>query len=131
VLRKAIRGFGLAEVLVAIALFVFAFFSLLSVFTSSAHATKQAEERSCAVDLAERVLEDQRGLGFTGASSVNGTSNVTMQNNGSTAILTLVYAVTVTPVPAVSPTLKDILVNVSWTSDGLSHQTVLETAVAP
>ena len=121
------KGFGLAEILVATTVFVIAFFLLLGVLTSSATAIQQSQEEVLAVELADQIVESQRALPFSALASFSSHQDASYQSNGNNVILRLLYDVTVTSTPAVSPTYRDILVNVTWTSKGIARSLALET----
>ena len=121
------KGFGLAEILVATTVFVIAFFLLLGVLTSSATAIQQSQEEVLAVELADQIVESQRALPFSALASFSSHQDASYQSNGNNVTLRLLYDVTVTSTPAVSPTYRDILVNVTWTSMGIARSLALET----
>ena len=128
--RGRYRGFGLSEILVAIALFVTAITSLLAILTSSAHAVKQSQESVAAQNLAERLLEESRARPFDNIASYTGSHNAAASAQGNLAVISYTYGVTVTPLPnTTNPTMKNIAVRVDWVGDNIPRNVLLETAV--
>lgn len=133
--RKRLAGFGLPDLLISIALFSIAIVSLLSVFTLSAHAVQHSQENVAAQNLAERLLEEQRGLPFANVASKTGTHKALTTNRGSDVFIEFTYNVQVTSLPnTTNPNLKDVAVRVDWFgdsvgSDPVARSVTLETAV--
>lgn len=136
---RARRGFGLTEILIAIALFSTAFLYLLGTLTSSNHAIKQSSDRVCAQDLAERLLEDQKARPYANLADYQGQASATYTQHGKSVVLDFTYSVDVTDVVVSGTTrsMKNLAVSVSWTNRYTPSQqqkrrtVVLETAVAP
>ncbi|MBT9586118.1 hypothetical protein IV102_22445 [bacterium] len=131
------RGFGLAEILIAIALFSTAFLYLLSTLTLSNHAIKHSSDRVYAQDMAERVLELQRGKAYSALVDYQGLSQASYKQNGQTVILDFTYQVDVTEVDVAgtSRRVKNIAVRVDWinrympTEKARTRSVTMETAV--
>lgn len=138
-MRTRNRGFGLTEILIAIALFSTAFLYLLGTLTSSNHAIKHSADRMVAQDLAERIMEDNKSKPYASLSDYTGQASVQYTQNGTVVQLDFTYNVD-TSVVAVSGTsreMKNLAVTVSWINRYLAAQQrttrslTLETAVAP
>lgn len=133
------RGFGLTEILIAVALFSTAFLYLLATLTSSNHAIKQSSDRVCAQDLAERVLENQKASAYAALVDFQGQANATYTQHGRAVEVNFTYSVdtTVVTVPGTSREMKNVAVEVKWsnryapTQQARERKVVLETAVAP
>jgi len=133
------RGFGLTEILIAMALFSSAFLYLLSAMTLSNHAIKHASDRVYAADLAERLMEQQRSKTYATISSYQGQASVSYQQNGASVVLDFTYSVdaNVVTVPTTSRSLKNVVVQVNWvnrympTQRAQNRSVVMETAVSP
>jgi len=133
------RGFGLTEILIAVALFSSAFLYLLSTMTLSNHAIKHASDRVYAADLAERLMERQRAKDYATIASYQGQASVSYQQKGANVVLDFTYSVdsTVATVPGTSRSLKNLVVQVNWvnrympTQPSQSRSVVMETAVSP
>lgn len=117
---RARRGFGLTEILIAIALFSTAFLYLLGTLTASNHAIRQSGDILVAQDVAERVLEDYKGRTYaaTNSTAANATWDVSYNNNGNNVLLGFQYSVDVQEAPLAAPfaarKMKTITVNVEW-----------------
>ena len=131
------NGFGLTEVLIAVALFSTAFLYLLSTLTLSHHAIKHSSDRIYAQDLAEKVLEQVRGLPYANIGSIQGNSTASYNQNGQTTVLQFTYQVDTqeVTVTGTSRKLKNIVVRVNWvnrympTQQAQTRTITLETAV--
>jgi len=131
------KGFGLTEILIAVALFSTAFLYLLSTLTLSHHAIKHSSDRIYAQDLAEKVLEQVRGMPYASIGNLQGNSTASYNQNGQTAVLQFTYQVDTqeVTVSGTSRKLKNIVVNVQWVNRYLPTQQAqtrnirLETAV--
>lgn len=132
--RRRRPGFGLSELLVAIALFITGFVILLGVLTSSAHAVKHGQDRIYALQVAQQIVELWRSKKYSAVSvgTLSDTTAYRYRTNGQNITLTYLYSVDVTaPASAVSPPLKHVKVTVRYPTDSLRNGTVvLETAVA-
>lgn len=134
-----VQGFGLAEILIAIALFSTAFLYLMSSLTLSNHSLKHSADRIYAHDLAQRVLEDQKSLPYANLVDFQGVSSVRYNQNGQDTLLQYSYFVDVTEVPVASTgrTMKNLAVRVEWfnrympSEQSRTRSVLLETAVGP
>lgn len=134
---QARKGFGLSEILVAVAIFSTASLYLLSTVTLSHHAIKHSSDRIYAQDLAERVLEKQRSLPYNSVGNLQGTSNASYSQNGTTINLDFTYQVdsNEVTVSGTSRKMKNVAVTVSWvnrympTEKSRTRSLILETSV--
>lgn len=123
------RGFGLTEILIAVALFSTAILYLLGTLTASNHAIKQASDSVLAQDIAERVLENERGKPYASLANVAATSMSVQYYRPDDALpvtLTMTYQVDVTTQNVLSPAtanppntdtgrdMKRLRVTISW-----------------
>ncbi len=127
-------GFGLAELLVAIALFITGFVILLGVLTSSTHAVKHGQDRIYALQMAQQIVELWRSKKYAAVTvgTQSDSCEYRYRTSGQEVTLTYAYDVDVTvPNTTASPPLKHVRVTVEYPIDSSRNGTVsLETAVA-
>lgn len=133
------KGLFLAEILVAMALFISAFVTLLGVLTSGSVAIAQARDRVAGHTVAERILETVRSvyappntLGPAANISYGGTQQVPYQTRGTNVMLNYNYTVTISSFSIGGVhAWKDIHVSVRWKVSDIDRSVELETAVGP
>lgn len=99
------RGFTIVEVMVGTMILCIACFALMDLFPTSIQTLRKGQDMTCAVELAQQVLEQQRSTPF--AQIAVGTQQSNTVIDGST------YQVK-TVVSASSARLKVIVVTVTW-----------------
>lgn len=125
------RGVSLLEALVGLAIFSTVFVLMLSLFPIGANSVRLARETNLATQVAEVRLEQVRAETFDSIVAPPADSvTLTTVNDGHASRLTFNRQVLVTDQPASSPSVKNILVTVSWTSHSVLHSLRLETDVA-
>jgi len=80
--RRQNRGLSLLELLVAVAVFAVAFVMLLTAFPTAARAVRQGHDYVAATFLAERCLEQIRGLDYDTIENGTYTVQVNTSNQG-------------------------------------------------
>ena len=139
------RGFNLMEVLMGIAIFAIGMLALASLQGALTRSTAEAKVRTTAVNIAEQIIEGQRGfaqvlgVGFSFENIVDITGTTltfdgTMTRNPTGDPVGVTYTVTqdvtdyyydlatdayteTAPIGAVIPDYKTVLVNVAWDDD--------------
>jgi prepilin-type N-terminal cleavage/methylation domain-containing protein len=133
------RGFGLAEIMISMAIFSTGFLYVLGTITGANHAIKQSADSLIAQDLAEQVMEDYKGRPYAALpGAASGQWLGRFENNGIPVTLTYLYQVDISEYTLAAPftdrKMKRINVQVNWDTrylgrDRKVRQVVLQTAV--
>jgi len=116
--RRQNRGLSLLELLVAVSVFAVAFVMLLTAFPTAARAVRQGHDYVAATFLAERCLEQIRGLDYD--TIENGTYTVQVNTSNQGVELRQGFSVQ-TLVSEPQTNLKRVRVLVSWTGERARH----------
>jgi len=107
------RGFGLAELLLACALWSAAFLGVMALYTTCYAAVMHSNNIANATNLAQSKLEAVKFVSYSNINSMpEATTTYSSVVNGVSLTSTFYYTMTVTPNG--SNTMKTVVVDVSW-----------------
>ncbi len=123
-------GFTLIEVFIAIVLLTVGLLGTAALTTGVVRGNVGSRNMTTATAIAQSCLEENRRVGFTNAGAgsstcLSGSVNVTQ------GPVTFTRALTVTPTPSISPTIKTLTVTVTWSEGAVGSKSVtLKTILA-
>ena len=107
------KAFSLAEVLIALSLFVSVCYALMSVWVTHARAIDKAQHLLAATHIAEARLTEQMGLSFR-ASNVSGTTRVRRFLDDVPTDYEYRWTIKVDDTTTSIPDIKIVTVTVEW-----------------
>jgi prepilin-type N-terminal cleavage/methylation domain-containing protein len=124
------NGFTLIEIFISIVLLTVGLMGTAVLTTGVVRGNLGSRNMTTATAIAQSCLEENRRVGFTNAGAgsstcLSGSVNVTQ------GPVTFTRALTVTPTPAINPTIKTLTVTVTWSEGGVGSKSVtLKTIMA-
>jgi type IV pilus assembly protein PilV len=124
------NGFTLIEIFISIVLLTVGLMGTAVLTTGVVRGNLGSRNMTTATAIAQSCLEENRRVGFTNAGAgsstcLSGSVNVTQ------GPVTFMRALTVTPTPAINPTIKTLTVAVTWSEGGVGSKSVtLKTIMA-
>ena len=121
-------GFTLIEVFIAIVLLTIGLLGTAALTTGVVRGNFASKNITTATAIAQSCLEENRRVGFTnagGGSSACQTGSANVSQGG----VTFARALTVTPTPAVSPTIKTLSVTVTWSEGAAGSKSLTLTTI--
>jgi len=117
--RSCARGFNMAELLMAMTLFVIGFLGVLALFTTGFGAVTKSKNLTYACNIAQSQIEKIRFSDFSNIASsprttLYGSARVNGQN------VTTAFYRTMTVTSNADNTLKNVVVQVTWEERGFS-----------
>lgn len=118
---KKLSGYTLIEVLISMFFLAFCVLFIISIFPTATTALKQAENIEIASNLAHHCLESVNQTAFASISNYSGSYFYNGYYGGVNYTQNFIYNVTAN---TVSPNLKDILINITWSEKGKPSQSL-------